>query len=341
MKVKLVQIDATLGIYTLEPDNIFPQWKLSKENCDEIFGVVDVEVLAEKAIPLSEENIDYIEFAKHDRKRWVEGFNRALELNKDKLFTLRDIKQAIFNFANYDRKTISELDRRDMAIASIQQPTEIDVEVEMIEYGIGNDENGRSVFDTRPRLDNEGCLILKKCANTNGDTPKKNPEPLESKLLYFEYFLIRLYELEVPELTKLSSIKLLHYVTLESHNQCLLDIFDNIGLSTIGHHEKDIFNYMISKDELKYTRFDKPFYLQPKYDLKHCLSEIRKEVTDTNIITDIDIAIQNLLKRNKDLFNYSVFDLVKLNQQFYSYKIKSTDHEVFKKEDKWYHINQF
>ncbi len=39
----------------------------------------EIEQLAEKSIPLSNENIDYIEFANHDRKQWVNGYAQCQE----------------------------------------------------------------------------------------------------------------------------------------------------------------------------------------------------------------------------------------------------------------------
>jgi hypothetical protein len=40
--------------------------------------------------------------------------------------------------------------------------SEWDVEIETIQYGLGNDENGRPVFETRNLLDENACLILKR-----------------------------------------------------------------------------------------------------------------------------------------------------------------------------------
>jgi hypothetical protein len=153
---------------SLIPDDEFEQ-KLSKQNCDEIFGVVDVEKLAEDH-PLEVSNASH-GFGIKDGI--VYGFNKALELNKDKVFTLKDVKQAIFNFANYDRKTISELDRMDMAITSIQQPTEIEVEIEMEKVvdktkvigavkGVKGSGDKITTYKSVPKLDENGCLILKK-----------------------------------------------------------------------------------------------------------------------------------------------------------------------------------
>ena len=137
--------------------------KLSKQNCDEIFGVVYVEKLADEYANV---NGDYDEHYGHIG--FKEGFKKAIELNKDKVFTLEDVKQAIFNFANYDRKTISELDRMDMAVSSIQQPIEIEVEIKMEPCFYDQSLGGFSTSYTedkpkeQPKLDKDGCLILKK-----------------------------------------------------------------------------------------------------------------------------------------------------------------------------------
>jgi hypothetical protein len=137
--------------------------KLSKQNCDEIFGVTDVEKLADEAFPDESEPGWRDSFSPRERKGFKSGFNKAMELNKDKVFTLKDVKQAIFNFANYDRKTISELDRMDMAITSIQQPTEIEVEIETETKVWEFISNGEfESFEIIPKLDSNGCIILKK-----------------------------------------------------------------------------------------------------------------------------------------------------------------------------------
>jgi hypothetical protein len=51
----------------------------------------EIEQLAEKAIPLSNENIDYVEFANHDRKQWVNGYTQCQEDMADKKYTEGDI----------------------------------------------------------------------------------------------------------------------------------------------------------------------------------------------------------------------------------------------------------
>ena len=136
--------------------------KLSKQNCDELFGVVDVEKLAKKLSPNSSWE-----------KGYVAGFNKAMELNKDKLFTLEDMKQAI-NMAYHknDGATCHSLTLLEQEIIqSLQQPTEIEVEIVMKNSRTGKiikseadlewDEDG--LCDKAiPKLDSSGNLILKK-----------------------------------------------------------------------------------------------------------------------------------------------------------------------------------
>jgi imidazolonepropionase-like amidohydrolase len=165
MKAKLIKTEVN---YLLEDDkgvviastSLKEEFNsLCKENCDEIFGVVDVIDIVYKQVRNGFDGVidSFTEaFAK-------ECINKAMELNKDKVFTLKDVKQAIFNFANYDRKTISELDRMDMAIASIQQPTEIDVGIETETKVWEFISNGEfESFEIIPKLDENGCLILRK-----------------------------------------------------------------------------------------------------------------------------------------------------------------------------------
>jgi hypothetical protein len=139
--------------------------KLSVKNCIEIKNGYDLDKLAEdfakyhSIYPTAQDDTEY---------GFKNGFNKAMEMNKDKVFTLKDVKQAIFNFANYDRKTISELDRMDIAVSSIQQPTEIDVEIKMEPCFYDQSLGGFSTSYTedkpkeQPKLDKDGCLILKK-----------------------------------------------------------------------------------------------------------------------------------------------------------------------------------
>jgi hypothetical protein len=153
---------------SLISDDEFEQ-KLSKQNCDEIFGVIDVENLAENH-PLEVSNASH-GFGIKDGI--VYGFNKAMELNKDKLFTLGDIKEVIKKARllarlkedyGYDEYMFDEED----IIQSIQQPTEIEVEIEMEcpqcqEWGyVSKCKKDCNKKFLQPKLDENGCLILKK-----------------------------------------------------------------------------------------------------------------------------------------------------------------------------------
>ena len=186
MKVKLIKDhqeymlinDERFVIATTDPSILeaTDKMKLSKQNCDEIFGVVDVEKLAE-------EFVNDLQVASESVNRAVklgyeEGFNKAMELNKDKVFSEEQMFR-MFLFGHslseaikrgvIEDKPVGEIfnDR----IKFIQKPTEIEVEIIMKNSRTGNivkhdsdlewDEDGlcdRAI----PKLDSEGCLILKK-----------------------------------------------------------------------------------------------------------------------------------------------------------------------------------
>ena len=122
--------------------------KLSKQHCDELFGVVDVEKLAKM-----HHKLQYIEAYNPDIEPYVvadytAGFNKAMELNKDKVFTVEQIIEAFE--AGRKRGMDWELGKNNTHpicsefIQSLQQPTEIEV-----------------TFDPEEK-DSEGCLVLKR-----------------------------------------------------------------------------------------------------------------------------------------------------------------------------------
>jgi hypothetical protein len=146
MKGKLNKVD---NGYVLLVDNIMyatDNDKLSQSNCDEIFGVVDVEKLArEEACDCEAPECDV-------RDDYKKGFNKAMELDKDKLFTEDDVNLAFALGKNNDESRINKL------INSRLQPTEIEVEILCLHTG-----NPEYTTNTGlPKLDEDGCLILKK-----------------------------------------------------------------------------------------------------------------------------------------------------------------------------------
>jgi hypothetical protein len=149
--------------------------KLSKENCDEIFRVVDVEKLADEYIVIKPKHREH----EHNLavSAYIEGFNKAMELNKDKLFTVDDMRQAYDNGMDNIDADGCAIDDPDEdffdTLRCIQQPTEIEVDIEMetkqqLVNGYRNQPDNIIGFIAEyenvrvPKLDENGCLILKK-----------------------------------------------------------------------------------------------------------------------------------------------------------------------------------
>jgi hypothetical protein len=201
MKVRLIRTTTEsyhMGHYFLNDENnlaigstdyewcrrvcsIKPQYKLSKQNCDEIFGVVDVNSEVEsivKTICPDDRGEDVIYGT--GMAVGIQCFNKAMELNKDKVFTLEDMKRAFkVGFSNGFASDIISQDKLPTEkenlfnefIKSIKQPTEIDVEIEMEDAFIyePGDVNVFGSYSKKlnpkagePILDGDGCLILKK-----------------------------------------------------------------------------------------------------------------------------------------------------------------------------------
>jgi hypothetical protein len=152
-------------------------WKLSKQNCDELFGVVNVEKLAENKYGKGIYEIEQVD-------AYVEGFNKAMELNKDKMFTSEDMKNAYTQGTNdgaqfesmqdYDYEEDNEPwefteEAEKKFIDSLQQPTEIEVEIEMTTAKVELSPNDVPIEESDGmtitkmfKLDPKGCLMLKK-----------------------------------------------------------------------------------------------------------------------------------------------------------------------------------
>jgi hypothetical protein len=148
MKAKLVKTENGYGLedcdiiaFYSKNRPVHNHYKLSKENCDELFGIVDVEKLA-----FEHSNDLGGRCSNRAYKSFKEGFNKAMELNKDKLFTLEQMKRIYEKGYSSGR---SELNSRESDkvkydyIQSLQQPKEIEV-----------------TFDPEEK-DSDGCLILK------------------------------------------------------------------------------------------------------------------------------------------------------------------------------------
>jgi hypothetical protein len=177
MKAKLIKVldqyhlyNGDKAIATTIVGNPMLLPSLSKQNCDEIFGIVDVEKLAEEITK------EYATLTPKAFKRGVAlGINKAMELNKDKVFTIEDMKRgcSLIFLALGDGGDITT-DEVIESVLSIKQPTEIEVEImlmkdnEWYEKYQGTPPRHFKIqhnqpFDgDLPKLDSEGCLILKK-----------------------------------------------------------------------------------------------------------------------------------------------------------------------------------
>ena len=118
--------------------------KLSKQNCDELFGSYNPKSMMK----------DILSNCSKTKEGYILGFQMAMALNKDKLFTLEDMIWA--RDSGYTNFMTEEMffDKLDM---HNQQPTEIDVEIVMRPASLVYKSN--LVIE---ELDSEGCLILKK-----------------------------------------------------------------------------------------------------------------------------------------------------------------------------------
>ena len=136
--------------------------KLSKENCDEIFGVVDINKWAnEKVDNRFNETDGYHKFVYVDGI--VDGFNKAIDLNKDKLFTVEDMV-GYFDWHKKQGYVSHKPDDIHEYIQSLQQPTEIEIEIVMESTRPihAMTDKGIKSFTQKEKLDENGCIVLRK-----------------------------------------------------------------------------------------------------------------------------------------------------------------------------------
>jgi hypothetical protein len=126
---------------------------LTKQNCDEIFGVVDV---VYKQVRNGFDGV-IDSFTEAFGKQCIK---KTMELNKDKVFSEEDMRKAYFD--GYNDK---DENRYFNPSKSLQQPVEIEVEIEMecLDPNCdGINKKGVCIPGDKPKLDENGCLILKK-----------------------------------------------------------------------------------------------------------------------------------------------------------------------------------
>ena len=117
------------------------KYKLSLKNCQAIERGYDLDELVKEQYPI-------------DEPSFKRGFKLALEILGNKRFTLEDMMNCWNKALNFQehKETLGE------HMQSLQQ-TEWDVEIVMGDpIGIGD----KYTPDTKPKLDADGCLILKR-----------------------------------------------------------------------------------------------------------------------------------------------------------------------------------
>ncbi len=165
MKGKLNKRDNDYWLHNEFGETIASSWgvsgkKLSIKNCNEIFSssVVDVEKLAsEYAKEANDISAKYgvKVFGDNNSTPFKDGFNKAMELTKDKLFTMEDVDK-IFTCGKLYQDSKNKAYSFQNVLNKLRQPTEIEVEIEM-------DICGDKVYAVpEPKLDEDGCLILTK-----------------------------------------------------------------------------------------------------------------------------------------------------------------------------------
>lgn len=177
MRAKLIKTENGYGLEGVEiiafyssKRPVHNHYKLSKQNCDEIFGVVDVKKMGWEYY--QNNGFDF-----HSDIAFVAGFNKAMELNKDKVFTVEEMK-AIFAFGHQvGMNTILAIQSQhspqplpkpdsdkliDEVIQALLQPREIEVEIVTETISEGLDEMAQPQYGKVPKLDSEGKLILKR-----------------------------------------------------------------------------------------------------------------------------------------------------------------------------------
>ena len=134
--------DLVVGIAST--DNTF-ELKLSLKNCQAIERGYDMDELATNEILYNDQK----------REWWKQGFQKAIELNANKEFTLKEMIKCWEKALKFQRhkETLEEY------IRSTRQ-TEWDVEIE--KENVIHDYNGNISIGAKFKLDADGCLILKR-----------------------------------------------------------------------------------------------------------------------------------------------------------------------------------
>ena len=133
---------------------------LSLKNCQEIANGYDLDELADFYGAKAKGSVD---FKLGANQGFEDGFQKALEILGDKKFTEEDMEDSFCEgkhrgIDDYNNRETGSLEYYDYINKKRTQQTEWDVEIVMGNpIGIGD----KYTPDTKPKLDEDGCLILK------------------------------------------------------------------------------------------------------------------------------------------------------------------------------------
>jgi hypothetical protein len=160
-KDNYILVDSTKGVYDegylLGTSKESDVSKLSLKNCEAIANGYDLDELALYAYE-PETSVKHSAMYKYLAMRFFkEGFQKALELNNTKIYTLEDMM-------NCWNKALTFQNHKELFgyhIQSLQQ-TEWDVEIERENIIHLKNRRGGLTNMGKPKLDADGCLILKR-----------------------------------------------------------------------------------------------------------------------------------------------------------------------------------
>jgi uncharacterized protein YcgL (UPF0745 family) len=172
MKIKLNKRDNDYWLYNEYGETIASSWgvygqKLSYQNCNEIFGIVDVIDIVYKQVRNGFDGV-IDSFTEAFGKQCIK---KTMELNKDKMFTIEDMRKAMdwIMTQYFEFHEQPSTGRREHYLQLLKQPIAIEVEIEMenkeyilTQNGGGFEDQTYRTWEKVPKLDSEGCLILRK-----------------------------------------------------------------------------------------------------------------------------------------------------------------------------------
>ena len=147
-----------------------PMNKLSLKNCEAIENGYDLDELAEKHYNVHIKQGHTKEDSLQRKIDFILGFQKAIELLGDKKFSEEDIKNCWnkafdvgYNFGHEQGDSTIANEDIDNYIQSLQQTEwDVDIEMDFAIYPANLPKEGEERPVMKPKLDKDGCLILKR-----------------------------------------------------------------------------------------------------------------------------------------------------------------------------------